>query len=140
MLDAGVTLDNANKAFLSAMKKSLKSGNFKENISGAMTKMGVNDSVVSASCSIMAYSRNDNASVDSMQWKSGAQKIVNDGNRITIYFVSRMLEPAPKTLAECRGVMVSGYQNELETQWMEQLRAKYKVNVDENVLNAMIRK
>lgn len=139
MLDANVTLDNANKTFLSAMKKSLKSGNFKDNISAAMAKMGVNDSILSASGSVKAYSKNDNAVVDSMQWKSGVQKIVDDGKRINIYFVSKTLEPAPKTLEECRGVMISGYQTVLETQWMEQLRAKYKVSVDENVLKSMIK-
>lgn len=137
--DANIVVDNANKAFLSAMKKSIKNGNFKDNILNAMVKMGVNDSILSASCSVKTFSKNDNAVVDSMQWKPGVQKIVDDGKNNTIYFVSKTLEPAPKTLEECRGVMISGYQTVLETQWMEQLRAKYKVSVDENVLKSMIK-
>lgn len=139
MTDANIVLDNANKAVLSAMKKSVKGGNYKDNISMALAKMGVNDSILAAKGNVKAYSKNDNPVVGSMQWKSGAQKIVDEGERISIYYVTKTLNPMAKTLEECKGVMITGYQNQLETEWMEQLRAKYKVNVDEAVLKSMVK-
>jgi peptidyl-prolyl cis-trans isomerase SurA len=39
-----------------------------------------------------------------------------------------------KTLKEAKGLVTSDYQVELEQKWMETLREKYPVKIDEKVL------
>lgn len=46
----------------------------------------------------------------------------------------------PKSLEDARGYVVSEYQDYLEKNWNEQLRRKYPLKVEENVLRAMVQK
>jgi peptidyl-prolyl cis-trans isomerase SurA len=46
----------------------------------------------------------------------------------------------PKTIDEVRGSITSDYQSYLEKTWIENLRAKYPVQVDNNVLETLWRK
>lgn len=51
-----------------------------------------------------------------------------------VYRVNEKLDPAPKKLDEARGIVTSDYQKELEQKWMQELRKKHKVEVNEEVL------
>ena len=46
----------------------------------------------------------------------------------------------PKTLKEAKGYIVSDYQEYLEKTWLEQLRKKYPIVVDDNVFRSLIKK
>ena len=46
----------------------------------------------------------------------------------------KKLSPQPKSLEEARGSVLADYQNHLEEQWLEQLKEKYSVKVNEQVL------
>jgi len=48
-------------------------------------------------------------------------------------------QPEAKSLDEARGFVVADYQDYLEQQWNEQLKAKYPVKVEEKVLKSIIR-
>ena len=41
---------------------------------------------------------------------------------------------APQDIDDVRGEVVSDYQNELEKKWIEELREKYPVEIDKEVL------
>lgn len=56
-----------------------------------------------------------------------------NGKQYVIY-VNEMIEPMPKELAECRGLVISEYQNYLEDTWMKELKAKYPVIVHKDIL------
>jgi len=43
----------------------------------------------------------------------------------------------PETYTDVRGLVVSDYQNELEEQWVKDLRKRYSVSVDKNVLSTV---
>jgi len=45
--------------------------------------------------------------------------------------------PEPKPLNEIRGIVTSDYQASLEKEWINGLRAKYKVVVNQDVLNSI---
>ncbi len=51
-----------------------------------------------------------------------------------IYFVNKMLPPQPKELSEAKGIITADYQSYLEKQWINELRSKYKVKINEEVL------
>ncbi len=59
--------------------------------------------------------------------------IVTDGH-VTIADVKSIVPPTPKTLDEARGLITAAYQDSLEKDWIKELRAKYAVNVNKEVL------
>ena len=83
------------------------------------------------------YQRGENMNVDATEWKEGVVELYPSkvDNSTQIIKIMEVRQPEPKTFKEARGVVTSGYQAELETQWLEQLREKYSVTVDEKLLN-----
>jgi hypothetical protein len=51
--------------------------------------------------------------------------------------IGRMLKKGPQEFQDVRGPVVSDYQNYLEKQWIEELRGKYKVEINEQVLKTV---
>ena len=83
------------------------------------------------------YQHGDNAFVDQTEWKAGVRnEIPSSVDQSTVIVnIIELRKPDPRTLAEARGLVTSDYQNELEEKWIESLRKKYPVKVDEKVLN-----
>ena len=52
--------------------------------------------------------------------------------------VRGFVEPTPKTLEEARGQVIASYQDHLEEEWVNTLRQKYTVTVNEEVLYELI--
>ena len=90
-----------------------------------------------ASARYTFYQKGDNVNVDATEWKEGVVELYPSkvDNSTQIVKIVEVRQPEPKTFKEARGVVTSGYQAELETQWLEQLREKYSVTVDEKLLN-----
>lgn len=49
------------------------------------------------------------------------------------------IQPAQKSFIEARGDVIADYQNELDRQWTEVLKKKYPVQVNENVVQSLIK-
>ncbi|WP_320814461.1 peptidylprolyl isomerase [Flavobacterium sp.] len=65
--------------------------------------------------------------------QQGATSIVKKGN---YYFVLKVKEVKPtqeKTIDECRGKVISDYQQYLENNWVDDLKKEFKVNVNQKV-------
>ena len=60
-------------------------------------------------------------------------KLTNDKN-IVFVVVNKVLQPEPKALEEIKGLITSDYQNHLEKEWVDELKSKYKVEVNKEVL------
>lgn len=70
-------------------------------------------------------------------WMSPVQ--VEEGTGIQKFsVVSKLLPPQPKALDEARGYVIADYQDFLEKEWVESLRQRYSVKVNEAVLNSII--
>ncbi len=95
-----------------------------------------NDSLKAVKFERRKFSEGDNKDVDETKWKAGSYKVFkNDqGTPLTLVRIQEKLNPAPKTLDECRGMVISDYQNQLEKEWVDSLRTKYTVVVDQAVL------
>ncbi|MBK8497392.1 MAG: peptidylprolyl isomerase [Flavobacteriales bacterium] len=59
--------------------------------------------------------------------------LVSEGH-VTIADVKKITPPTPKTLDEARGLITAAYQDSLEKEWIGELRGKYPVTVDKDVL------
>lgn len=129
-----------NKAILSAIKKDLTKEHYSETVSAAAAKAGAADSVITLRVARNTCSKTDDADVDAMKWKEGSTLTTENNGTTALYCILRYLPPMPKTLNECRGTIISSYQEVLEKEWIEQLRAKHTVKIDEKVFNSMIKK
>ena len=54
--------------------------------------------------------------------------------QVVIINAKEIIEPTPKAINEAKGLITSDYQSYLEKEWLEQLRKKYPVRVDNTVL------
>ncbi|MBK8502643.1 MAG: peptidylprolyl isomerase [Saprospiraceae bacterium] len=53
--------------------------------------------------------------------------------------IAEIVAPKIKTLDEARGYVIADYQDYLEKQWVEQLTKEFKVTVNQDVLNSIIK-
>lgn len=73
--------------------------------------------------------------LNGFEWKKGFIKQTKQGNNLVILVVNQILPPSQKTFEETQGQVTADYQNFLDAQWTESLRAKYAVKVYDDVLN-----
>jgi peptidyl-prolyl cis-trans isomerase SurA len=53
------------------------------------------------------------------------------------YIIRKYSSPSPRTFEEARGLVISDYQNELEKKWLDRLRKKYPVVIEESVFKSL---
>ena len=86
------------------------------------------------------FQKGDNKVVDEyLSQPAGTYRTQQDG-RYYLLDVRQSLPPGPKRLADARGQATSDYQNYLEKQWVEQLRAEYPVKVNETEVTKLVTK
>jgi peptidyl-prolyl cis-trans isomerase SurA len=54
--------------------------------------------------------------------------------QVAVVDLKKIMEPTPKALEEARGLITAAYQDSLEKEWIAELRAKYPVTVNKDVL------
>jgi peptidyl-prolyl cis-trans isomerase SurA len=115
-------------------------------ISGQQNHEFTNDQLVKMVCdSVMGYdcikierlmlSKGDNQFIDSIAWKTGLTRSLTINNQIVFAYVWNILKPEVKKLEEIRGLITADYQNYLEEKWIEELKNKYKVVINNKLLN-----
>lgn len=77
-----------------------------------------------------------------LKLKKGAitQPTYNEKNKTyDFYKVEKFIEPAKKKLDEARGFVIANYQDQLEKEWLEELRGKFAVKIDRKILKTLIK-
>ncbi len=87
------------------------------------------------------FQKGDNRVLDSIPWKKGlSHPIVSEvENKATVVFIRKVVPPGIMTFDAARGLVVSDYQDVLEKEWVQQLRKKYPVKINEKVLHKLIK-
>ena len=91
-----------------------------------------------ASCVVIEegkFEKGMNTYVDDTAWKKGLGTNNEKDGQVVFVFIRKILPPTLKTLDETRGTVISDYQEYLEEQWVKELREKYKVVVNREVLS-----
>ncbi len=96
-----------------------------------------NDSVVFVKTIAGLWKQGDNPAVDKLAFKDKNAEMVVNEHLPVVFVVGKMLKKGPETYTDVRGAVTADYQNELERRWIEALRAKYPIVVNEAVLKAM---
>ncbi|MEM9391438.1 MAG: peptidylprolyl isomerase, partial [Bacteroidota bacterium] len=76
------------------------------------------------------YEKGQNEWFDKLTGKRGTYEFT-EGDRHNLAIIEEVLPAGPKELSETRGMVISGYQDHLEKFWVEQLRARYSVEMNE---------
>lgn len=66
--------------------------------------------------------------------KVGLSNDLSVNGQVIVVDVKKMMEPAPKALEEARGAITAAYQDSLEKEWITELRSKYPVTVNKDIL------
>lgn len=85
------------------------------------------------------FERGDQEVIDQVKWQPGVYRLRRN-DELYVVRVNEVLPAQPKELKEVRGLVIADYQDYLEQQWLEELRKKYDVEVNEEVLEALAEK
>jgi peptidyl-prolyl cis-trans isomerase SurA len=86
------------------------------------------------------FQKGDNAYLDQLaDWKTGIYNTERNGRPVMIY-IEKVEEPRIKNLNESRGQVISDYQNYLEKIWIEKLRQRYPVILNDKEVQKVIQK
>ena len=66
-------------------------------------------------------------------WAPGKYEVEEDG-RYSYVIIEKILPASQKKFDEIRGQVISDYQNHLEKQWVQNLKSKYVVNINDDAL------
>ncbi len=83
------------------------------------------------------FSKGDNGLIDSIKWQKGVTEMMPKNGKPVMIVVHKVIRNQPKTLDEAKGLITSDYQSYLEQEWIRELRAKYPVSINQEVVNAM---
>ena len=91
---------------------------------------------VKASARASFYQKGDNVNIDVMEWAEGNVNTFEStvDNTTQIIKIIEVRPAEPKTFKEAKGLITSGYQAELEALWLQQLKEKYPVSVNQKLL------
>jgi len=67
--------------------------------------------------------------------KKGTGEVSTINGTSSFVIIKKILKPQLKELDETRGQVTSDYQDYLEKQWISELRNKYKVEVNKELLS-----
>jgi peptidyl-prolyl cis-trans isomerase SurA len=85
------------------------------------------------------FEKGANPQMDKLWNTKGVVDIPNENNTFRFYIVEGVGTPEPKSLKEARGMITSDYQTVLEKRWIEDLRIKYPVVVNEDAIKQLFR-
>jgi peptidyl-prolyl cis-trans isomerase SurA len=78
--------------------------------------------------------KGDHPVTEMVDWKPGVYGPLKVNGQHMIVQVNDILPPRPREKSEIRGLLIADYQNHLEKKWVRELRDKYEVFVNEEVL------
>ena len=127
--------DNLKESITKQLKKAIKKMN-PDSVVNYIRKQVNNDSVTFATVERGLWKQGENSYVDLTEFKSSNTQVeVNEELPITIV-VGKMLKK-PTTYTDVRGSITADYQNHLEKVWIETLRNKYVVKINQEILNTL---
>ena len=71
------------------------------------------------------------------QWNSGINSSVQNNNHLVVH-ISKITTGEPKELNDCRAEVMADYQNYLEESWIQTLKEKYKVDINNDTYSKLL--
>ena len=75
-----------------------------------------------------------------LAWEVGISDFIkSDDGSIIIVDVLEVIPPEQKELSETKGRVISDFQDYLENQWLAELKEKYEVKINQQILYSLIK-
>ena len=85
------------------------------------------------------FTQGEHPVIDRLDWnQKGFKGPFYYSRKYLVAELIRIVPPEPKLLNEARGMVISDYQAYLERLWTDELRGKYEIFVDQDVLNTIV--
>lgn len=126
----GMIVHSKDKAVLAEAKKVLK-GVAEEDWAKTLTSKYNNDSVKTIRIERGIFKKGDNVNVDALSFKTGTVKPMKDYPETAVFGKQAK---KPRTYKDVKGQVTTDFQNAEEKKWVEELRAKYSVEIYEDVV------
>ncbi|MDA3892911.1 MAG: peptidylprolyl isomerase [Salinivirgaceae bacterium] len=122
-----------------ASKVGRKNKNVIEAKAGFLAKEAAKDTTITLEIEKNKFSKGDNGIIDGVTWDVGLKDIRERDDKFIIVYINGKVAPQPKQLNEARGLITADYQSYLEEIWLSKLREKYKLVVNKEVFNSLIK-
>jgi peptidyl-prolyl cis-trans isomerase SurA len=83
------------------------------------------------------FLQGDNKVVDTIAWKMGVSKPLKIDGKNHLVAIHEIVPPQAKEFEEAAGLITSDYQNFLDKQWIEELRSKYEIIINQDILSSL---
>jgi peptidyl-prolyl cis-trans isomerase SurA len=80
------------------------------------------------------FEKDEDTLVSKMDWKADISQNMDENGKVVFIVKNRIVKPDVKKLDEARGLVTADYQAYLEKLWIQELRNKYKVEVNRELL------
>ena len=107
---------------------------------GDLAKAFIEEKITSVRIMPDKYEKGDDKYVDMVEWKVGlSNSIDSDVEELTVFVkIHEVLPPQQKELDEARGLVTADYQTYLEKEWINELKKKYPVHLNNDALDIII--
>ena len=132
VLDITIKADNEKKA--GKIAKYIK----KRGIDKAVKKYNKKETVITFSRKLAEEKAKKD--YEPLPFEAGASTdlLMNGENQYRLKMVAKLIKPERKTMDEARGYIIADYQDELERQWIEELRKQYELDLNRDVFEGLI--
>lgn len=127
-------IDAIDKKTLKKARKMMKKGSTVEEIERALNE----DSQLTVKIDSGLYNLDERPILKKVEKETGFSDVLEQDGRYFVVMIDKLLPASGKSFEEARGAVISDYQNYLEKQWIEELKEKYEVNINKDVLAEVI--
>ncbi len=124
-----IVISSTKEDMVKAAQKMLKKGKSPDEIK---QKLNV-DGKVNVMAASGVYEEGSDSFPKTVKRETGVSNIVKEGEYYFVTKVNKVLPAGPKTLEEARGKVVNDYQQHLESNWVQDLKKEFTVEVNRNV-------
>lgn len=122
------TVDNEKDA--KAVVKMLKKGKNQDDVREALSE----ESALGVRIESGMKEKDEEPLLAKTDWKAGVYGPFDQDGRWTVVHIKEIREAEPKAFDEARGLITAAYQNYLEQQWVDSLRADHDIVIHKDVL------
>lgn len=95
------------------------------------------DTIPCITISKKTYEKGHDAITEKIKWEKGSYTVLNNDDAIYFYYIVDTHPVENKKLNEARGLYIADYQTFLEEKWVGELREKYNIKVNNEVLGSL---
>lgn len=85
------------------------------------------------------FERGQSELLAEVEWEEGFARLPDYKGRYVLIKFNEVLPPQPKEFEKIKGLVIAAYQDHLEKEWVESLREKYELKVDEQAVENLFK-